>query len=127
MVIVCTEAELHAAQERGEREIRVEGELAQRIHDSFRAATGRKIALGVIAMVGAVGAIAMLGPFGAAIGVPVLAKAGAAASAGGWTAGEIATLIGVSGGSVGLIIAILKGYDEIDFQTQPLRLTLRRR
>lgn len=102
----------------GIAEIAIEGPLAEKIHKS-RMIT--KLGIGGLASLGAI--VAALGLMPVTVGVSGIAAAPVAALSG----LEIATVIAVATMGLGLLIALFKDYEEIEFSTTPPKLKLRKK
>ena len=96
---VTTRDELEEAVEAGEKEIVVEGELAEKLYKTRKLMTIGGVALAAI--VGAVGSAPVTGGISLALVAPVAAMSGV----------EIAIIIMAAAIGIGLILAIYKDYD----------------
>lgn len=114
-MIVTTKEELERAQKNGASEIVIEGELAQKVKNGRKITTVGKFTL--IALVAAIGAIPFTGGMSAAAFAPVAALTGL----------EIALIMAVAFVGVGLLTAIWKDYEEVEFSHNPLKLKLKKK
>ena len=114
---VSTKEELQSAQKSGLHEIIVVGELANKLKKAKKVSKISKAGLAVLTVT--------LG--GAAIVAPVTGGLSmfAAAPAAALTGVEIAAIISASFLGIGLVIAIFKGYEEIEYSNG--RLVLRKK
>ncbi|MFH0287027.1 hypothetical protein ACGRSR_05190 [Vibrio owensii] len=114
-MIVRTKEELEKAIKNKELEIIIEGELAEKVK------TGKKIStVGRFALIGlgaAIAAIPFTGGSSAVAFAPVAVLTGL----------EIALILAVVFVGVGLLTAIWKDYDEVEFSYNPLKLKLKRK
>jgi Na+/glutamate symporter len=114
-MIVTTKAELEKAQKLGVSEIIIEGELAEKVRNGRKITTVGKLTL--VVLVGAIGAIPFTGGMSAAAFAPIAALTGL----------EIALLMAIAFVGLGLLSAIWKEYDEVEFSYNPLRLKLKKK
>lgn len=114
-MVVTTKTELERAQKRGDSEIIIEGELAEKVRNGRKITTIGTITL--IALTGAIAAIPFTGGMSAAAFAPVAALTGL----------EIALIVAIVFVGLGLLMAIWKEYEEVEFSQNPLRLRLRRK
>lgn len=113
MTVVRTKDELKAAKDRGDAEIAVEGELATKLR---KARSLLYLGAGALAVITA-GIAAAPFTFGASL-----------AAAAAMTGAEIAAIIIAASLGVGFIIAVWRGYDEIEFSAgPPPKLILRKK
>lgn len=119
MSIVTTKQELEAAKERGDEEIIVNGELADKLKKAKRITTVGTGALSVL--VASMGVATVAAP--ATGGLSFFAAAPAAAL----TGIEIAAIIAASAVGLALLIAVFKDYEEISYSNGRLVLKKRQR
>ncbi|MBX9636660.1 MAG: hypothetical protein K2Q45_03825 [Nitrosomonas sp.] len=110
-----TKEELNSAQTQGLQEIIIEGDLAEKVRNGKKVNTIGKvtaIALGV-----AIATIPITGGISSAAFVPVAIMTGL----------ELALVIAIAFVGLGLLTAIWKEYEEVEFSYNPLRLKLRKK
>jgi len=113
---VRTKQELEKAKAEKIGEIIVEGELAKKLHDGQGIASIGGISLGVIAV--GLAAIPFTGGLSAVAAAPIAALAGM----------EVAVIIAAAAIGLGLIVAIYKEYEVIEFSVgPPPKMTLRKK
>lgn len=114
-VVVRTKSELDAARKNKSSMIIIEGELASKVKKSKKIAYA---GAGTLATIGAAIAVAPMSG-----GLSMFAATGVAAL----TGFEIAAIIAACALGIGLIVALFKDYEEIEFDGKNLRMVLKRK
>lgn len=120
---VNTKKELKKAIDDKYDEIIVKGELAKKLNKAKKINKLSKATLGILTTALAAGAVTAPMTGGLSIGMSFAAAAPIAAL----TGTEIAVIIAVSFLGIALVTAVFKGYDEIEFSQDPLKLRLKRK
>ena len=113
-MIVKTKPELKKAVHNKEREITVLGELADKVHTGKKVVSLGKVTLGLLAS--AIATLPMTGGLSAAVLAPIAAMTGV----------EIIALAAIVFVGLALLIAVWKGYDEVEFSHHNLKLRLKK-
>lgn len=114
-MIVTTKDELEKARKRGDSEIIIEGKLAEKVRNGKKITTIGKITFGILAA--AIATMPVTGGLSAAAVAPIAAMTGL----------EITMILAVTFVGVGLLMAIWKEYEEVEFSYNPLRLKLKKK
>lgn len=120
---VNTKGELKKAIDEKYDEIIVKGELAKKLNKAKKIKKFSKATLGILTTALAAGTITAPITGGLSLGISAVAAAPIAAA----TGTEIAVIIAVSAVGIALVTAVYKGYDEVEFSTNPLKLKLKRK
>ena len=122
-VVVTTKAQLKQAKEAGEKEITINGDLANKLKKSKQIAMLGGVSLGIL--VAALGGATVTAPVTG--GMSYLALASVAAPVAAITGIEIAAIIVASSLGIALIIALFKDYEEISYKEGELKLRKKQR
>ena len=120
---VNTKEELKKAIDDKYDEIIVNGELAKKLNKAKKINKLSKATLGILTTAVAAGAVTAPITGGVSLGISFAAAVPIAAL----TGTDIAVIIAVSFVGVALVTAVFKGYDEIEFSKNPLKLKLKRK
>ncbi|MEG1482832.1 hypothetical protein [Clostridium sp.] len=120
---VNTKEELKKAIDDKYDEIIVKGELAKKLNKAKKINKLSKAMLGILTTALAAGVVTAPITGGLSLGISAAAAVPIAAL----TGTEIAVIIAVSCIGVALVTAVYKGYDEIEFSQNPLKLRLKRK
>lgn len=118
-IVVKTKEELEKAKKAGALEIRVEGELADKLKKSKKVA--KLSGVGLAALTAALGVATMTAPVTGGVSYFVAAPVAAL------TGVEIAAIITASTLGIGLIIALFLDYEEIEYSKGVLKLRKRQK
>ncbi|WP_350260774.1 hypothetical protein AAF463_11435 [Pantoea sp. BJ2] len=114
-VLVRTKSELDAARKNKSSMIIIEGELAKKVKKSKKIAYAGVGTLGVIGV--AIAAVPVTGGMSMFAAAPVAALTGF----------EIAAILAACFVGLGLLVALFKDYEEVEFDGKKLRMVLKRK